>query len=415
MGNRNNRDWRPGFPRITRIALPEGHIRLRAVFAVVLFALGIGAIVYGVSRLASTQPGWQSVAAEVSGPSYQEEIQLQYDFSDLGGSATAVYKQVSQVYSDAMARAYQAFDSGENSDIGRLNRSPNQAVTVDEGLYRALQQVQQAHNRTVFLAPAYVEYQRVLRSDSDALAESYDPTHNPDLAEYLAQVARYAGDDSQISLDLLEKNQVRLNLSQDCLDFSQENGIDAWLDLSWMRNAFVVDFLAGELEAAGFTHGYLASYDGFTRNLDNRGMSYSYNLFNRGDTGIDMPGVLEYNTPMAIVFLRNYPMSDRDGWHYYTYANGTVTSLMLSPDDGENRVGAQNLVCYAPDQSCGEILLAMLPVYLGQELTREGIAQLEDQGIWSVWPEHGGLCYNNSQSQIHPHQEQGGVTLITLP
>ena len=404
MGNRKNNDWKPGFPRITRIELPEGHIRLRAVLAIILFALGIGAIVYGVSRFLSTEPGWQLVEADVSGPSFQEEIQFMYDFSDLGGSATGAYRSVAQLYSDAMERAYQAFGGEETSQISLLNRSVNETVTVDEVLYHALEQVVESGSRTIYLAPAYQEYQRILRSESDAEAESYDPAFNQEQAAYVAEVAAFAGDETQISLELMEDNQVCLRLSEECLRFSEENGIDSWVDFSWMRNAFVVDYLADTMADAGFTHGYLASYDGFTRNLDDRGMSYSYNLFDRQGNFIDLPAVLEYGEPISIVFLRSYSMSERDNWHYYTYQTGETVSLMLRPTDGLNRVAAENLVCYAAGKGCAEILLAMLPEYLTDSLSQDGLARLEGQGIWSVWPDGGSLCYNNPDSVLRPQE-----------
>ena len=87
---------------------------------------------------------------------------------------------------------------------------------------------------------------------------------------------------------------------------------------------------------------------GFTRNLDVSGNSYSFNLFDRQNSDIYLPAVMQYKAPMSIVYLRNYPMSSQDRWHYYSFTNGRIVTACIDPADGKrhesivaaDRVGA---------------------------------------------------------------------------
>ena len=80
-----------------------------------------------------------------------------------------------------------------------------------------------------------------------------------------------------LTLELLGGNQVKLNVADAYLQFAKANEITEFINFYWLKNAFIVDYMAEELEAAGFTGGIISSFDGFQRNLGATKGSYSQN------------------------------------------------------------------------------------------------------------------------------------------
>ena len=232
------------------------------------------------------------------------------------------------------------------------------------------------------------------------MAETYDPSRNPELGEYARQVAAFVADPAHIRLVLQEENRVTLQVSEEYLAFAEQYGIADLVDFGWMKNAFIADFLAQKLIDAGLTNGYLASYDGFTRNLDTRGHTYSFNLFDRMGNDIYIAGVWEYEAPSSIVFLRNFPLSSVDAGDYYLYADGTTTHRMLDIADGMCKTATENLVCYSKYATCGEMALAAAPLFIAQQLDTEALNSLTQKGIFSIWFEGSHLFYNEKEAAI---------------
>ena len=404
MARQRDGSRRPGFPKITRIEVSEKHFRLRAVLAIGFLVLGIVAIAYGLSSLLNKEAGWQAVEATPSGLSCASDFQLQYDFSEDGSGATAAYRQISQLYTKAVEEGYRIFSADLLEDglhnVAYLNQHVNETVTVEPALYQALQLAAAYDTRAIFLAPAYREYERVFLAESEGEASRYDPTQNPDVMAYIQDIAAFSNSEQDISLEFYDNYQVRLQLSDACLAFTEEYGIEGWVDFSWLKNAFLIDYLAQCLADNGYTNGYLASYDGFTRNLDARGLSYSLNLFNRSGDTVDIPAVLQYDRPISIVFLRNYPLRDADQWHYYGFAEGRILTIFLDAGDGVSKSSLDNLVSYSEGLGCAEVLLKMLPVFVSDSFEENGLAYLARDGVYSVWFEGDTLCYNEPDGAI---------------
>ena len=265
---KNGKDSRPSLPPIRKIEVSEERKGLRIALAAVFLVIGAVAIIIGLVSLLNTEPGWQEVQINANGANCAGEFVLMYDFSDAGASASAVNKRLTSLYSQAAENAYRMFSPDVREDglanVGYLNGHVNEIVTVDPALYKALTVLTQYDCRYAYLAPAYAEYDRVFSAESDAEAARYDPAVDPELAEYLAEIAAFAGNPDMVNLETLGDNRVRLTVSPEYLQFAEENEIETLLDFGWMKNAFIADYLADTLEAEGFTSGYLSSYDGFT-------------------------------------------------------------------------------------------------------------------------------------------------------
>lgn len=403
---KHGRDNRPYVKPVEHIELSEKNIKLRWFLIILLLSIAVVAIVTGLMSALSTKPGWQTVEASSDQPNCSMEFTFQYDFSDSGSAATAHYRQLSMLYTEAAENAYRIFSADVLEDglnnLGYLNAHLNEVVSVEPELYKALSLIAEYDSRYVYLAPAYVEYNRVFLCETDGEAALYDPARNPETAAWLGELARYAGDPEMIRLEIMDGSSVRLNVSQEYLAFAQENEIDTLLDFSWMRNAFIADYLAQQMIDAGFTKGYLVSYDGFTRNLDAWGGSYSVNIFDRQGMAVNMPARMHYTAPASIVFLRDYPMDELDRWHYYAFESGEIVTAFLDPADGMSKSALRNMVTYSADQGCAEVLLQTAPVFIGDVFDSGSLSALKAAGIHCVWCEDGCVYYNDAGVTIEP-------------
>lgn len=409
--SKNGKDRRPYLPPVTRIELSEQNIKLRWILLAALLVIAGFAFAFGIKEMVSVQPGWNAVEAACKAPNYSSEFTLMYDFSETGGNAAAVNKGLTATYSAAMEDAFRIFSKDaeveEFRNLRDLNTHVNEDLVIHETLYNALEQIKAHGNRNIFLAPVYVEYNRVFNSESDGEALAYDPYVNTDVMEYITQVTDFVKDENHIRLELTSGNTARLVVSEEYLAFCEEMGIEEYLDLGWMRNAFVADFVASCLESQGYTKGYLASFDGFTRSFDVYDLEQ--NLYDRQGSHIYAPGKMVYSGNRAMVFLRDYPLTDQDRWNYRVYEDGRIVSSMISPATGMNTGCLSNLVSYSDQVGCSEILLEMIPVCMAEEFSEADAMRLKSEGIFSIWYQAGTVRYNDADLQLELVENEDGT------
>lgn len=380
----NGRGGSPNLRPVTRIELSEKNVKLRWIAIVVLLVIAVVFIGRGVYAMLNVQPGWQAVEITSKIPNTSREFSLQYDFSESGGSASALLRQLQECYRKASEDAFLLFSAeteGEGN-VHSLNAHINEAVTLDPRLYRALEEIEASAAPYFFLAPAMAEYDRVFLCGTDSEAALYDPAQNPETARWLSQLGAFVTDPAEIFLELLGSNQARLTVGEGYRAFAEKSGIESFFDFGWMKNAFIADFLAQALEEQGFTRGYLMSYDGFTRNLDTRGMDYAVNVFDRRGGDLYLPAMLHYNRPMSLVFLRDYPVGDRDQWHYYGYESGEIVTAFLDPADGMSKPAIPTLLSYSESLGCGEMVQKLLPVFIADTFDPAGLAIARMETVW---------------------------------
>ena len=411
--SKHARDNRPYIKPVTKIELSGDKSTLRLILIVVLLAIACVCILIAVSSALEVEPGWQAAEVDSEKVNCSMEFTLMYDFSEYSTmDSSKELKKLNALYSDLTEDGYAIFTASEYEtefrNVRYLNDHINEQVTVDPVLYKALELVARYGSRYPFLAPVYEEYDRIFLQTDEADAGRYDPSKSPELMDYISQAASFANDDSQVWLELLGGNQVILHVSDAYRSFAEEYELDTFFDFHWMTNAFIIDYMADVLVENGYTSGYLASYDGFNRNLDTRGLEYSHNVYDRLEGGIFLPAVYNYQEPTAIVVLRNYSMSDMDRWHYFTYSDGTVTTTFLDPADGVSRSSTDNLFAYSRELGCGEILLQTAPVFIAEKLDEAALQDLTTQGIYAIWGEGTELHYNEDGAKLTAVSENGG-------
>lgn len=368
--------------------------------AVVFLVIGVAALAYGFIHLTGASAGWQQIEASTGREaSCAEDFILYYDLGAGEVSANAENKALSRLYGDAAIAALRMFSNSadwpEEHNVRYLNEHPNEVVSVQPGLYKALETVQQAGDRSLYLGPVHELYNNVFTCLDDAQTAEFDPRQNEDTRRYFADCTAFARDPGAVDVELLGEGQVCLRVSDEYLAFAREQQIASFISFDWMENAFVIDYLADTLIGQGYTSGVLSSFDGFVRNLGGSGEQFGVNFYDGGLDDQVLAVTIAYSGGMSGAYLRSYPMSGRDGYHYYVMGDGSVLSSHLDAADGMCRSAASDLLCCSWDMSCAQVLLRMLPAYIADELSAEALDALAEQGIWSVWCQDETVLYNS--------------------
>ena len=411
---RTARDKRPNLPPVERIELNEDHISRRGILAAALLLFGVGLLVYAFFQFLNPATEWTSITASTSaGATSAEDFVLLYQPGAGGGSPTAERKGVTALYTDLARQAFQLFHADQSFEgvvnVYGLNRRPNAAVEVDPGLYAAFSAVVDSGSRALYLGPVYSRYFGVFTCQDDVQLVDFDPRLSEEVAAEYREICAWANDPESVSLELLGENKVRLRVSQEYLAYAEREGIEDFIDFSWMANAFIADFIADGLIAQGYTHGALTSYDGFCRNLDGSGTEYTLPLYSRQGDTVCSAAELRYTGARAFVTLRDYPMSERDASRFYTLKNGERRTPYVDSADGLCRSALPELTCYSVSRGCGELLLALLPVYVAEEFDAGALDALTLQGIESLYWEGFTLRCTDSGALVENFGSQDGT------
>lgn len=386
--------------RLHHFELSDKNRTVRWVLIIILLVIGAVSIVWALTNALNTPAGWQSIQASSGGLSCSHEFALQYDLGAGEKSATQERKELSSLYTQLTQKAWLLFywEAVDSDTVGlsQLNSRPNAELRVDAGLYKALEQVTKEGNRSIFFGPVYSAYDNLFQSDDPAMALRNDPTTDPDTKDHVRILANYAKDPQHVELELRGENRVFLKVSSDYQQFLQDSGVTRILDFGWLRNAFIIDYMADALIAAGFENGYIFSVDGHIRNLDPRGNTFSMNLVMDGKVA----AIMDYAAPMSIVSLRSYPTYEELQDRFYTFADGRTVSAMVDTADGQSRCATNDLIAYTADLGCAQLAMKLMPVYIADTLSEDGLNALTQQGIYSVWKADNTVCYTQEGAKL---------------
>lgn len=373
---------------VNRVEISEKNQKLRIVAAVLLLVIGAIGITAGIMGLLHKETGWQRVQLTTQERSCSESFILQYNFSGSGAEATAINSKIQTAYGEACVKAYRLFTPDEEiagvNNIYHINRHPNEEITVDPVLYAAFEKL--ADTRWLYLGPVYAHYNQIIYNTGEEFIDELDPLENGEIADYLLSTTGYAMDPQMVKLELLGDNRIILRVNEAYLAYAEEAEMERnFIDFSYMTNAFVIDYLAETLIAENLTEGYLVSADGFTRNLDSKHL-FSFNIFDRVGNTVYPAAVMNYHGPISIVYLKDYPTAASDV--NYRENGDRFVHLFADPVDGIYRTSEENLVSYSYDKGCADVLLEMLPGFVGSDFA-------VPSDVFSVWCEGEAVCYND--------------------
>ena len=379
---------------VQKVQLSEKNVGRRIVLVVLFLAIGSGFLVYGFMNFLRGDSGWREISVKAGSElNCSEDFTLKYNVGAGGVSAGGEAKALSLIYTDAAVKGYRLFNIDESFDdvtnLYDINQHPNEVMTVDPVLYDALKKVSDANCREIYLGPLYASLENLCMSNDDAAAAQFDPEKDDDAAEEAAAVAAFAQNPDDISMEFPGENQVCLHVSDAYQAYAAEMGYTAYLDFFWMKNAFLIDYLADMIRGKGYQLGIISSKDGFVRCLDETGeKEYQYPLYHLSGNEIQSHGTMTYEGPKSIVFFHAYQAGSPDTYRYYQYQDGTMRTPYLSASDGKDHTAASELIVYSGEYGCADTLLAAFFDYQAESLSGELLKTLASQKIYSVWFEN---------------------------
>ncbi len=378
MKKNGNKQALPGLPAVETITLPDEKRWGTWILVALLLAAGLFFLGRGVMLALTRQGGWTEIQARTGSPGCAGEFEFWYCLDQKNGNAE--YRALLTLYTEACERAAAVYSSSaEDPELGNLaalNRRPNQEHSLEPELYRALEEIRDSGSRVIYLAPLYEYYTCLFFCEREEETLEYDPLRNPLAAEEFGRIAAFASDPEQIDIELLGENRAKLRISRAYLDFAAENGYEVFVDLAWMKNAFILDDLAGTVRDSGFRNGYLQSAEGYGCNLCESGESFSLNVFDRACGGDCVVAQMCYTRPLCFLALHSYTNSPRANDLYYELSDGQVRSIYVDPADGMPKTAGDDLLLWSDTLGCGELALRAGAAFVGADLTQEVLDRL---------------------------------------
>lgn len=391
---------------VEKIELSEKNVGLRFTLLAVLIIVAVISFGYGINQLLSVETGWTEIEADSSAEANSSnEFVLLYNLgSRQDMSVTAENKAIIALYTDVMEQAYQLFHNNQEienvNNIYYINSHPNQEIVVEDMLYQAFELIDKYQDRTIYLAPVFEQYDDIFYCEDDSQTAPFDPYKNDELALEFAQMAAYANDATAVNIELLGDNKIKLHVSEEYLAYCEENGITCLVDFSWMKNAFIVDYLAEVMISEGFTAATISSYDGYSRNLDTSETEFAFNLYDSMQGSVIQAATAQYSGIKSIVSMRAFPINNLEVYRYYEFSNGEIRTSYLDVADGLCKNATSSLYAYADDLGCAEILLKVSPIYISETLDKDALVSLIDDGIYSVYVSDKLIVYNEEKLHL---------------
>ena len=391
MKKRSGSNDLPVPEKVERIALPSGNIKLRVILLAAAVAVAISSFAWGLNRLLSVEGGMQEIDALTGEMNCAGDFTFYYDLGASGEDPADERRALRTLYGQAAHDALEIFSADDGFDgrlnLYNLNSRPNEDTPVDPALYSALETLVASGDRHVYLGPLCELGVSLWQSSSDEEAALYDPRRDASLGAFAADIAAFARDEGAVSLELLGDNRVRLNVSDEYLSYASANGVTRFVDLGWLKNAFIADYLCGVMLDAGYTRGSFVSRDGFMRLGEGTDAALTLAFTHREGASVMQAGSISYGGGLSVVFLRDYPL--REGEDYYVYADGEIRSPYLDTADGLDRAAISELALNSDRHGCAGLALMAADIYISGSLDMDALYALVDEGIEAHYYKNG--------------------------
>lgn len=415
---RYSKDKNLSNPRpVEQVEVSSKHVKLRTVLFILFVGIAIACFAVVLVLMLKLDAGWFTIGVDSSDANCGGDFVFSYYFDE---DDDKYYRQaVQSEYTNASVYAYNAFCSyeqvGDAFNLYYLNTHPNEEIQVSPLLYRSIKAFEDSGSRFLCYAPVYEVYQSLFSQNSDEDAALCDITKNAELKEYIDNLLTYIKDENHVHVEFFDDYKIKLVVSDDYMHAFGEN-TPVYIDFSWTKNAFVIDYIADTLIKSGYEKGIISSYDGFARNLCEQDDTLNANIFDYapnadGNNVVVGVGTMSYTQKMAIVMLKNYPISDDENG-YYVYEDKSVRHKFISLDTCESVSAINSFTAYSTTHSCAQIVLKTIPVYIAEELDLSKLSALKNEGIFSMYLRDNTVFINDENMQITPLERESGTYIV---
>ena len=386
----------------------------RLIAVIVLFAVSLGFVYYGITHLTSATEGVKEVDGELDPElnRYQNGIHMQY-YVD-GNSPKVVannQKVVTAAFSQGLKDGFRVLDARTTYDgwvnLATLNQNLGKEVNVPTELYAILKQADEMTRRgtayNLFAGPFYAEWEALRYQYNPS---EFDPLNDPSELTRLDRLLTACSDLSNFSLEFLDDEActVRFTVEQSVLNLlaDLEMADAPILDLNVLADAFKLQYVADRLELKGFHNGYLYSDSGMTVALSGFDQNYDFTLTGLKEDVAVYAAAVPIQPNASAVNLRAFACEGEEGFYSVQAGGQTVYRHPWLPADGVYRNQLLSAFVWSESQSVPETCFAALSLFQCQTPAEIAARAAQNSGCQTalLLPGAPSTVYTNSDALL---------------
>ncbi len=358
---------------VEKIELNEKNVKLRfIIFIISIVALIVSAIFIVVGTV-KKDSGWTEVlASPKTDINSDDDFYLYYRLGTSGNNVNAELKGLSDTYTTYLEKSYillneyKEYDNYKN--LAYINNHPNEEVEVDEFLYNSIKEILKENNRLLYSGLLVEYYDSLILADSYDTALKLNPYKNEDKKLIVNELANYINDSNLINLELKDNYKIKLNVSDELLSFAEDNEYSLFLSFSYLKNAFIIDYVSDALIKNNYIYGNLSSYDGYFKNLNNdNNLLYDFNIIDINGKAPQVLGAFRTNKQVSIVSFRDFKYYVNDLTRYYEFEDSKTINYYIDLKTGMPKASKTAIVGYDYNDSCVNIALKLSKIFINDE------------------------------------------------
>lgn len=321
------------------IQINRKNIVLRVILFLFFLTVGVTFIALYFTGVLQFQKGYSKIEIIPENQNIKADKIVYYAYFD--GNSLSVrqnVKNLQEFYSPKanyvlmLTDEYANYESRNN--LKTIADNEGKEVEVDEVLYKILQDAytksKEEKNYSLLGYKLFLQWDVIIGLDGLSLINS-DPSVNPEtkaLLENQVQVIKEESKREFLSFrNKDEKFYVKASFTSEYKNILDDN--DPLLSLGILKDAYIIDYLASQLEREGNKDGFLISSDGYIKALSDY-QGGSYNLYDIYDDKISQVGSIVINKNESHC---RYAFFDYYKSMYYSI-NGQIRYPLVNMKDG---------------------------------------------------------------------------------